>query len=98
LQRFVALKIQKSTRDYAHAALHEIELLSAVAKGDPANSKCVVQLLNHVKHAGPNRHHVCLVTEFLGGGQLAPVDMVQQEQGHWLVQGEGNLLISLGRP
>jgi len=69
-QRFVALKIQKSARDYAHAALHEIELLSAVAKGDPTNSKCVVRLLDHFKHVGPNGHHVCLVTEFLGDSLL----------------------------
>jgi len=68
--RFVALKIQKSARDYAHAALHEIELLSAVAKGDPTNSKCVVRLLDHFKHVGPNGHHVCLVTEFLGDSLL----------------------------
>jgi serine/threonine protein kinase len=66
----VALKIHKSARDYAHAALHEIELLSAVAKGDPMNSKCVVQLLDHCKHTGPNGQHVCLVTEFLGDSLL----------------------------
>ncbi|KQJ91378.1 SRSF protein kinase 1 [Brachypodium distachyon] len=70
LKRFVALKIQKSARDYAHAALHEIELLSAVAKGDPTNSKCVVQLLDHFKHSGPNGQHICLVTEFLGDSLL----------------------------
>jgi serine/threonine protein kinase len=70
LQRFVALKIQKSARDYAQAALHEIELLSAAAKGDPSNSKCVLQLLDHFKHAGPNGQHVCLVTELLGDSLL----------------------------
>jgi serine/threonine protein kinase len=70
LQKFVALKIQKSARDYAHAALHEIELLSAVAQGDPTNSKCIVRLLDHFKHIGPNGHHVCLVTEFLGDSLL----------------------------
>ncbi|KAF8700658.1 hypothetical protein HU200_034005 [Digitaria exilis] len=68
--RFVALKIQKSARDYAHAALHEIELLSAVAQGDPTNSKCVVRLLDHFKHVGPNGQHVCLITEFLGDSLL----------------------------
>lgn len=66
----MALKIQKSARDYAHAALHEIELLSAAAKGDPTNSKCVIQLLDHFKHAGPNGKHICLVTEFLGDSLL----------------------------
>ncbi|XP_072980143.1 uncharacterized protein [Typha angustifolia] len=68
--RFVALKIQKSAKEYAQAATHEIELLSAIADGDPTNSKCVVQLLDHFKHAGPNGRHLCLVTEFLGNSLL----------------------------
>ncbi|XP_072960640.1 uncharacterized protein [Typha angustifolia] len=69
-KRFVALKIQKSAADFAQAALHEIEFLSAVAKGDPSNSKCIIQLLDQFKHAGPNGQHVCLVFEFLGDSLL----------------------------
>ncbi|KAJ6819710.1 putative protein kinase superfamily protein [Iris pallida] len=69
-QRFVALKIQKSAAEYAQAALHEIELLSAIANGDPSNAKCVVRLLDHFKHAGPNGQHLCLIIEFLGDSLL----------------------------
>ncbi|XP_038976400.1 SRSF protein kinase 2-like isoform X2 [Phoenix dactylifera] len=69
-KRFVALKIQKSAAEFAQAALHEIEILSAIAKGDPSNSKCIVRLLDHFKHAGPNGQHLCLVFEFLGDSLL----------------------------
>ncbi|OAY62985.1 SRSF protein kinase 1-like [Ananas comosus] len=68
--RFVALKIQKSAKEFAQAALHEIEILSAIAEGDPSNSKCIARLLNHFKHAGPNGQHLCLVVEFLGDSLL----------------------------
>ncbi|XP_039125706.1 probable serine/threonine-protein kinase sky1 isoform X2 [Dioscorea cayenensis subsp. rotundata] len=69
-QRFVALKIQKSAKQFAEAALHEIEILSAVANGDHLNSKCIIRLLNHFKHVGPNGQHLCLVEEFLGDSLL----------------------------
>ncbi|KAJ6907753.1 SRSF protein kinase 1-like isoform X1 [Populus alba x Populus x berolinensis] len=68
--KYVALKIQKSAAQFAQAALHEIELLSAVANSDPSNSKCVVQLIDHFKHAGPNGQHQCMVLEFLGDSLL----------------------------
>ncbi|XP_010940221.1 uncharacterized protein [Elaeis guineensis] len=67
---FVALKIQKSAKEYAQAALHEIELLSEIAQGDPSNSNCIVCLLDHFKHAGPNGQHLCLVIELLGDSLL----------------------------
>ncbi|EEF40713.1 SRSF protein kinase 1 [Ricinus communis] len=67
---FVALKIQKSATQFAQAALHEIELLSAIANGDPSNSKCVVRLIDHFKHTGPNGQHHCMVLEFLGDSLL----------------------------
>ncbi|CAL9152424.1 unnamed protein product [Musa hybrid cultivar] len=68
--KFVALKIQKSAKEYTQAALHETELLSAIADGDPSNSKCVVRLLDHFMHAGPNGQHYCLVVESLGDSLL----------------------------
>ncbi|EXB95118.1 Serine/threonine-protein kinase SRPK [Morus notabilis] len=68
--RYVALKIQKSAAQFAQAALHEIEVLSAIAKGDPSNSKCVVRLIDHFKHTGPNGQHLCMVLEFLGDSLL----------------------------
>ncbi|KAK8944240.1 Serine/threonine-protein kinase AFC3 [Platanthera zijinensis] len=69
-RKFVALKIQKSAPDFAEAALHEIEVLSAIAKGDPSNCKCVVQLLDSFKHAGPNGQHPCMILENLGDSLL----------------------------
>uniref|UniRef100_A0A5B7ARY5 non-specific serine/threonine protein kinase n=2 Tax=Davidia involucrata TaxID=16924 RepID=A0A5B7ARY5_DAVIN len=68
--RYVALKIQKSAPQFAQAALHEIEVLSAIAAGDPPSSKCVVQLVDHFKHTGPNGQHLCMVLEFLGDSLL----------------------------
>lgn len=68
--KYVALKIQKSAVQFAQAALHEIEVLSAIANGDPSNSKCVVRLIDHFKHTGPNGQHVCMVLEFLGDSIL----------------------------
>ncbi|KAK9670484.1 hypothetical protein RND81_13G204800 [Saponaria officinalis] len=67
---FVALKIQKSAPQFAQAALHEIEVLSAIADGDASNSKFVVRLIDHFKHAGPNGQHLCMVLEFLGDSLL----------------------------
>ncbi|PQQ15312.1 SRSF protein kinase 1 [Prunus yedoensis var. nudiflora] len=67
---YVALKIQKSAAQFAQAALHEIEVLSNIADGDPTNSKCVVRLIDHFKHAGPNGQHQCMVLEFLGDSLL----------------------------
>lgn len=67
---YVALKIQKSAPQFAQSALHEIEVLSAIADGDPSNSKCVVRLIDHFKHTGPNGQHLCMVLEFLGDSIL----------------------------
>ncbi|XP_074296479.1 uncharacterized protein LOC141626700 [Silene latifolia] len=67
---FVALKIQKSAPQFAQAALHEIEFLLAIADGDSSNSKFVVRLIDHFKHAGPNGQHLCMVLEFLGDSLL----------------------------
>ncbi|CAI0474216.1 unnamed protein product [Linum tenue] len=67
---YVALKIQKSATQFSQAALHEIEVLSAIADGDPSNTKCVVRLIDHFKHLGPNGQHQCMVLEFLGDSLL----------------------------
>ncbi|XP_075498343.1 uncharacterized protein LOC142536846 [Primulina tabacum] len=68
--KYVALKIQKSAPQFSQAALHEIEVLSAIAAGDSANTKCVVNLVDHFKHSGPNGQHLCMVLEFLGDSLL----------------------------
>ncbi|KAF5769085.1 putative protein kinase CMGC-SRPK family [Helianthus annuus] len=68
--KYVALKIQKSAPEFVQAALHEIEILSALTENDPKNEKCVVQLVDHFKHRGPNGQHLCMVLEFLGDSIL----------------------------
>ncbi|RLN36280.1 serine/threonine-protein kinase SRPK-like [Panicum miliaceum] len=69
-QKYVALKIQKSAPEFAQAALHEIEFLSEITNRDPSNCKCIIQLIDHFKHTGPNGQHICLVFEFLGDSLL----------------------------
>ncbi|XP_022977295.1 SRSF protein kinase 1-like [Cucurbita maxima] len=68
--RYVSLKIQKSAPQFAEAARHEIEVLSAISDSDPSSSKFIVQLIDHFKHAGPNGQHPCMVLEFLGDSLL----------------------------
>ncbi|XP_019150463.1 PREDICTED: serine/threonine-protein kinase SRPK-like isoform X2 [Ipomoea nil] len=68
--RYVALKVQKSDQDYTEAAMDEITILKQIAEGDPDDKKCVVKLLDHFKHSGPNGQHVCMVFECLGDNLL----------------------------
>lgn len=68
--RYVALKVQKSAQHYTEAAMDEIAILKQIAEGDVDDEKCVVKLLDHFKHTGPNGQHVCMVFEFLGDNLL----------------------------
>ncbi|KAK9733416.1 hypothetical protein RND81_04G066900 [Saponaria officinalis] len=70
IQRYVALKVQKSAQHYTEAAMDEITILKQIADGDPEDKKCVVKLLDHFKHSGPNGQHVCMVFEYLGDNLL----------------------------
>ncbi|KAK7341935.1 hypothetical protein VNO80_24876 [Phaseolus coccineus] len=93
--RFVALKIQKSAQHYTEAAMDEIKILKQIAEGDLDDKKCVVKLLDHFKHSGPNGQHVCMVFEFLGDNLLTlikytdyrgvPLHMVKEICFHILV-------------
>ncbi|RRT68401.1 hypothetical protein B296_00018303 [Ensete ventricosum] len=62
--------VQKSAQHYTEAAMDEIKILKQIAEGDPEDTRCVVNLLDHFKHSGPNGHHVCMVFEFLGDNLL----------------------------
>ena len=66
----MALKVQKSAQHYTEAAMDEIAILKQIAEGDVDDKKCVVKLLDHFKHTGPNGQHVCMVFEFLGDNLL----------------------------
>ncbi|KAG6503975.1 SRSF protein kinase 1-like [Zingiber officinale] len=68
--RYVALKVQKSAQHYTEAAMDEIKILKQIADGDPDDTLCVVKLLDHFKHSGPNGQHVCMIFEFLGDNLL----------------------------
>ncbi|KAK4286387.1 hypothetical protein QN277_002948 [Acacia crassicarpa] len=93
--RYVALKIQKSAQHYTEAAMDEIKILKQIAEGDPDDKKCVVKLLDHFKHSGPNGQHVCMAFEFLGDNLLTlikysdyrgiPLPMVKEICYHILV-------------
>nr|KYP68622.1 Serine/threonine-protein kinase SRPK1 [Cajanus cajan] len=93
--RYVALKIQKSAQHYTEAAMDEIKILKQIAEGDLNDKKCVVKLLDHFKHSGPNGQHVCMVFEFLGDNLLTlikfsdfhglPLSMVKEICFHILV-------------
>ncbi|OMO58267.1 hypothetical protein CCACVL1_25518 [Corchorus capsularis] len=93
--RYVALKIQKSAQHYTEAAMDEIKILKQIAEGDPDDKKCVVKLLDHFKHSGPNGQHMCMVFEYLGDNLLTlikysdyrgvPLPMVKEICRHILV-------------
>ncbi|KAH1066981.1 hypothetical protein J1N35_031968 [Gossypium stocksii] len=93
--RYVALKIQKSAQHYTEAAMDEIKILKQIAEGDPDDKKCVVKLLDHFKHSGPNGQHMCMVFEYLGDNLLTlikysdyrgiPLHMVKEISRHILV-------------
>ncbi|XP_074575565.1 protein kinase dsk1-like isoform X2 [Curcuma longa] len=50
--------------------MDEIKILKQIADGDPDDALCVVKLLDHFKHSGPNGQHVCMIFEFLGDNLL----------------------------
>ncbi|XP_020104817.1 serine/threonine-protein kinase SRPK-like [Ananas comosus] len=93
--RYVALKVQKSAQHYTEAAMDEIKILKQIADGDPNDNRCVVKLLDHFKHSGPNGIHVCMVFEFLGDNLLTlikytdyrgiPLPMVKEICRHVLI-------------
>ena len=66
-----ALKIQKSATHYTEAARDEIEMLTEIREGDPADAKCCCRLLDTFSHAGPHGRHMCMVFEVLGDNLLA---------------------------
>lgn len=88
MQKYVALKVQKSAQHYTEAAQDEITILKQIAEGDPQDRGGVVKLLDHFKHTGPNGTHVCMVFEYLGDNLLTlikaynyrglPLHMVKQ--------------------
>ncbi|KAF6139228.1 hypothetical protein GIB67_040375 [Kingdonia uniflora] len=54
----------KSVVEFTEAVQHEIQFLPTIAEGDPLSSKCVVRLIDHIKHAGHHGQHLCMFLEF----------------------------------
>jgi serine/threonine-protein kinase SRPK3 len=76
LDRFVAIKVQKSAKDYQEAAQDEIELLSQLydqfkIKMEPLENFHVAALLDHFSFRGPNGKHICMVFEVMGNNLLS---------------------------
>uniref|UniRef100_A0A914HF22 non-specific serine/threonine protein kinase n=1 Tax=Globodera rostochiensis TaxID=31243 RepID=A0A914HF22_GLORO len=67
-ERYVALKIVKSHRDFSDAAMDEIKLLKAVRESDPTDEgrHRVVQLLDTFKIIGVNGTHICMIFDVSG--------------------------------
>lgn len=85
--KLVALKIQKSARQYTDAAMDEIQLLTEIAQcgdgdgdGDTIRGPgYIVQLLDHFVIYGPHGKHVCLVFETMGKNLLALIKRYEYE-------------------
>lgn len=65
-ENFVAMKVQKSAKNYREAAMDEIELLKQISLGPG-----LIKLIDSFTHRGPNGLHVCIVTEVLGNNLLS---------------------------
>ncbi|KAJ1926163.1 serine/threonine protein kinase, CMGC [Tieghemiomyces parasiticus] len=81
--RYVALKVVKSAKNYTEAAQDEIQLCDKVARTDPTapGHLHVVELLDHFMHYGPNGAHVCMVFEVLGENLLSLIRRYRKRGG-----------------
>lgn len=74
----VAIKVQKSAREYSRAARNEIALLQAIeaesTKAGLRNSR-LVRLLQCFEMEGPNGRHTCMVFEPLGHSLLGLIQV-----------------------
>lgn len=64
-ERYVAMKIVKSHRDFTEAAVDEIKMLKAVRESDTQDEgrQRVIQLLDTFKIIGVNGTHICMIFE-----------------------------------
>ncbi|KAJ3443544.1 protein kinase superfamily protein [Anaeramoeba flamelloides] len=64
-EKYLALKIVKSSKAYSKISVDEIQILLKVTKEDSFENSNIVELIDHFLHQGPNGKHICLVFEFL---------------------------------
>eukprot|EP01080_Neovahlkampfia_damariscottae_P000924 gene924-9833_t len=74
-EKFVAMKIQKSAKNYKEAALDEIELMKQLTSDE---SECTMKLFDSFIHRGPNGSHVCMILEVLGQNLLSAIQKYPQ--------------------
>ncbi|KAG5498861.1 hypothetical protein JKF63_03150 [Porcisia hertigi] len=71
MERYQAMKIQKSAASYSEAAYDEIKLLSQIMEADPHKKRCCARLNDYFNHTGPNGTHVCMVFDVYGENLLS---------------------------
>ncbi|KAJ6238079.1 hypothetical protein M0813_03313 [Anaeramoeba flamelloides] len=64
-EKYLALKIVKSSKVFSKISVDEIKILLKVTKEDAFGNSNIVKLIDHFLHQGPNGKHICLVFEFL---------------------------------
>ncbi|KAJ3435038.1 protein kinase superfamily protein [Anaeramoeba flamelloides] len=64
-EKYLALKIVKSSKAYSKISVDEIQILLKVTKEDTFENSNIVKLIDQFFHQGPNGKHICLVFEFL---------------------------------
>ncbi|KAJ6244956.1 hypothetical protein M0813_20661 [Anaeramoeba flamelloides] len=69
-EKYLALKIVKSSKIFAQVAIDEIKILFKCAMNDPEDKFNIVRLTDHFTHKGPNGRHICMVFEFLDQNHL----------------------------
>ncbi|KAJ3434818.1 hypothetical protein M0812_01939 [Anaeramoeba flamelloides] len=89
-EKYLALKIVKSSKAFAQVAIDEIKLLLKSSKKDKERNCSVVRLHDHFLHVGKNGKHICMVFEFLdqknllslirkyGENQGLPIEIVKK--------------------
>ncbi|KAJ3434344.1 hypothetical protein M0812_19824 [Anaeramoeba flamelloides] len=88
-EKYLALKIVKSSKIFAQVAIDEIKILFKCALNDPEDKFHIVRLTDHFTHKGPNGRHICMVFEFLDQNHLLtflnkygvgglPIDVVKE--------------------
>lgn len=76
-EKWVTVKIKTANSSKQSRELHTLQSLADIAQGN-LSSKCIVQLLDHFFHQGPNGTHQCLVFELLGPTVDAVVGDIHQ--------------------
>lgn len=74
-QRFQAMKVQRSAKQYTAAAIDEIELLSQIKLAEEkSKTQHCTQLNDFFNHRGPNGLHVCMIFNVHGENLLLLIE------------------------